>query len=187
MIDNIPVGTEPIDVAYDSDDGRVYVSNFNSNSVSVIFTGQPPSNTAISSAVDGNNNPVSNSGSTISTSITFNVQATAGTNPIAGFQCNLDGGSFNNCNANNQNEITFNNLAQGQEHTIKIRAVDSQGNVDSIPASFSWTITKHQQPPVNSNTVSNGRFGGHGGNAIAHSGNSNGGIGGNGGSDFKRS
>ncbi len=116
----------------------------------------PPSNTAITSAVDGNNNPVSNGGSTTSTYITFTVQATAGSNPITGFQCSLDGGQFNNCNANSQNQITFNNLAAGQQYTIKIRAVDSQGNVDPTPASFSWTILTPVQGAQNIITTING-------------------------------
>jgi hypothetical protein len=45
---------------------------------------QPPTQTAITSAIDGNENPVQNRSSTVSTSITFRVTAIAGTNPIAG-------------------------------------------------------------------------------------------------------
>ncbi len=108
---------------------------------------------SITSAVDGNGNPVQSGGSTTSTSITFTVQATAGSNPIAGFQCSIDGGPFNNCNANNQNQITFNNLASGHEHIIKIRTVDSQGNVDPTPTTFFWFVA---QP---NNNIANGGFG----------------------------
>ena len=108
-----------------------------------------PYNTTITSAVDGNNNPVSNGGSTSSTSITFTVQAPAGSNPVAGFQCSLDNSPFSSCGiaTNNAGTITFNILVKGS-HTVKIVAVDSQGNVDSTPATFSRFITQQQIPPV---------------------------------------
>ncbi|HEY6535572.1 MAG TPA: hypothetical protein VIY08_07210, partial [Candidatus Nitrosocosmicus sp.] len=109
-------------------------------------------NTSITSATDGNNNPIQNDGSTTSTSITFNVQATAGTNPLAGFQCGLDNGPFSSCNV----PITYNSLAPGQ-HTFKVQAVDSQGNVDPNPATFTWTVTQQQQSPPISNAGSNQR------------------------------
>ena len=145
------VGNTPLGVAYDSNDGRVYVANFHSNTVSVIATSQYPHHTTITSAVDGNNNPVSNGGSTLSTSITFTVKATADTNPISGFQCSLDNSPFSSCGTaatNNTGTITFNNLAAGHQHTVNIRAVDNQSNVDPIPATFSWFITQ-TQPPSN--------------------------------------
>jgi hypothetical protein len=31
-------------------------------------------------------------------------------------------------------------LLAGQQHTFEVRAVDTQGNVDPTPASFTWTI-----------------------------------------------
>ncbi len=138
----IPVGSQPLDVAYDPDNKDVYVTNSGSSTVSVIGISIPPTHTAITSAVDGNGNPVQNDSSTSSTSITFTVQATAGANDITGFQCSLDNSTFSSCGTanNNADSITLNNLAIGQEHTIKIRAVDSQGNVDLTPATFSWTI-----------------------------------------------
>ena len=58
---------------------------------------QPPTQTTITSAIDGNGNPVQNGGSTSSTSIKFQVTATAGTNAIAGFECSLDGSTFSTC------------------------------------------------------------------------------------------
>ncbi len=147
----ITVGTQPIGVAYDSGDGRVYVTNVGSNTVSVIATSQYPHHTTITSAVDGNNKHVQNGSSTLSTSITFNVRAIPGVNPITGFQCSLDNSpSFSPCGTaatNNVGTITFSNLAAGQQHTIKIRAVDSQNNVDLTPATFRWTVVQQQQPP----------------------------------------
>ncbi len=67
VIASIPVGYNPCGVAYDPDDGRVYVANEGSSSVSVIATSQYPHHTTITSAVDGNNNPVQNKSSTLST------------------------------------------------------------------------------------------------------------------------
>ena len=96
---------------------------------------QLPSHTTITSATDGNSNTLQSGGSTLSPSITFNVQATAGTNPLAGFQCSLDNGPTSSCNT----PVTYNSLSTGQ-HTFKVQAVDSQGNVDPTPATFSWTI-----------------------------------------------
>ena len=152
LVDTVSVGAFPQGIAYDSDNGEMYVSNFDSGTVSVIATLQYPSHTVITSATDGNDNPVQSGGSTLSTSITFNVQATAGTNPIAGFQCSLDNNAFSSCGTatNNAGTITFNNLEAGP-HTVKIVAVDSQNNVDLTPATFSWTIV---QPPSNTTITS---------------------------------
>ncbi len=72
LVDTVSVGSFPQGVAYDSDNGEMYVSNFDSGTVSVIATIQYPSYTTITSAVDGNGNSVQNGGSVISTSITFN-------------------------------------------------------------------------------------------------------------------
>ncbi len=77
--------------------GDVYVTNAGSKTVSVITTTIFPSQTTITSATDGNGQPIQNGGSTLSTSITFYVTAKQGTNPISGFQCSLDSGAFNSC------------------------------------------------------------------------------------------
>ena len=53
-----------------------------------------PPNTIITSATSGNGNPVLNDGSIVSTSITFQISATPATNPVAGFECSLDGAHF---------------------------------------------------------------------------------------------
>jgi len=62
----------------------MYVTNLFPNTVSVIATLVPPSDTTITSTVDGYGNTVQNRIFTLSTSITFTVQATAGTYPLAG-------------------------------------------------------------------------------------------------------
>jgi len=93
----------------------VYVDNSISSTVSIIATAQHPSNITITSAVDGNGNPVQNGNSTTSTSIAFTVQTTAGSN-VAGLQCSIDGGQFNKCTTNNQNQISIDNLTSGRAY-----------------------------------------------------------------------
>ncbi len=51
------------------------------------------------------------------------------------FQCRLDGAAFAAC----ANPVTYSNLADGS-HTFQVRAVDTIGNNDATPASYSWTI-----------------------------------------------
>src|SRR5215472_12034396 len=95
--------------------------------VSVISTTtpvQPPTHTTITSATDGNGNPVQSGGSTVSTSVTFQVTATAGTNSLAGFQRSVDNSAFSSCATMNPAMISYNNLATGQ-HTFAVRAVDT--------------------------------------------------------------
>jgi hypothetical protein len=105
---------------------------------------QPPNHTTITSVVDGNGAAVQSGGSTVSTSITFQVTATQGTNPIAGFQCSLDSNTFSSCATMSPATISYNNLAVGQ-HAFKLRAVDTQGNTDPSPATFSWTVLTPSQ------------------------------------------
>ena len=100
---------------------------------------QPPTHTTITSATDGNGNPVQNGGSTSSTSIKFQVTATAGSNLLAGFECSLDGNLFSTCAAIIPGTVSYNNLTAGQ-HTFAVRAVDTQGIKDPNPATFSWTV-----------------------------------------------
>lgn len=47
--------------------------------------------------------------------------------------------------------VTINNLASNQQHIFKVRAVDIQGNVDPMPATFSWFVV---QPPSNTTITS---------------------------------
>jgi YVTN family beta-propeller protein len=147
VLGNVTVGQGPVSSVFDPNNGYVYVTNYNTNeapgnTVSVISTTtlvQPPTHTTITSAVDGNGNPVQNGDSIVSTSIIFQVTATPGTNPIAGFQCSLDGSAFSSCATTNPATISYNNLAVGQ-HIFKVRAVDTQGNTDPSPDTFSWTV-----------------------------------------------
>ncbi|MFL5351103.1 adventurous gliding motility protein AgmC [Archangium sp.] len=52
------------------------------------------------------------------------------------YECRLDGAAtFTPCS----DPQTFTGLAEGS-HTLEVRAIDAAGNVDSTPASYSWTV-----------------------------------------------
>ncbi|MER2997777.1 Ig-like domain-containing protein, partial [Pontibacter populi] len=51
------------------------------------------------------------------------------------YEASLDGAPF----ATVSNPVTFNNLQDGS-HTFKVRAIDAAGNIDSSPATHTWTI-----------------------------------------------
>jgi hypothetical protein len=63
--------------------------------------------------------------------------------PDSTFECSLDGAAFGAC-ASPQG---YTGLAEGA-HTFRVRATDAAGNVDSTPASASWTVdTVAPSPP----------------------------------------
>jgi YVTN family beta-propeller protein len=138
----IPVGHNPFGIAFDSANGNLYVANSNAgnsegNTISVIATAasQLP-HTTITSVIDDNGAAIKNGGTTLSTSIHITFTGQAGTNPIASFQCSLDGSKFSACTS----PFIANNLAAGKEHNFQVRAIDSLGNKDPTPPKFSWTI-----------------------------------------------
>jgi uncharacterized protein (TIGR03382 family) len=74
-------------------------------------------------------------GPTRSTSATFEFDEVTPT-PGVTFECKLDTeADFTPCTS----PKTYTSLAQG-EHTLLVRAVDTAGNVDSTPASRTWTV-----------------------------------------------
>ncbi len=56
-------------------------------------------------------------------------------NEAATFECSLDGAAFSVCTS----PKTYTGLAVGS-HTFSVRATDLKGNLDTTPATFSWTI-----------------------------------------------
>jgi hypothetical protein len=110
-------------------------------SYNTVRTTPTPPETTITSAVDGNGSTITNGSTTFSGSIRFTFTATAGTNPVASFECSLDNSVFSTCSS----PATSTNLAPGK-HTFQVRAVDTLGNRDPTPSSFSWTIATVTPP-----------------------------------------
>jgi hypothetical protein len=110
-------------------------------SYNTVRTTPIPPDTTITSAVDGNGVKITNGSTTFSSSTRFTFTATASTNPIAGFECSLDNGVFSPCSS----PTNLTNLAVGK-HVFQVRAVDTSGNTDPTPASFSWTIATATPP-----------------------------------------
>jgi hypothetical protein len=123
--------------------------------------GQPvdtvPPNTSITRAVDGNNAILSltnpSAAATVSKSVTITFTGIDNVG-IRSFQCSLDGKPFANCSS----PITFNNLAFGT-HTFQVRAIDTAGNEDPTPATFTWTVLTPAQGIQNLKAFVNGMQG----------------------------
>ena len=80
----------------------------------------------------------------------------AGGSGVASFECRRDGAAFAPCTS----PQAYAALADGA-HTFEVRAIDTAGNVDQTPASFSWTIDTaapttniDSSPPALSNAAS---------------------------------
>lgn len=94
--------------------------------VPVDFTVAIPPNTSLTS---GPANPTSD------LTATFVFTGTGGTHPLATFACKLDTGAYEPC----ASPFTLTDLSVGV-HTLLLRAIDSEGYVDSTPASYAWTV-----------------------------------------------
>src|SRR5919106_5624478 len=93
--------------------------------------------TSIVSAVDGNNNTISNNGNSESTSIKFTFNSTdAGGAGIDSHQCNIDNSRYVACTS----PFIFPNLLRDGSHTFSVLSQDNAGNKDSTPAYFTWTV-----------------------------------------------
>jgi LPXTG-site transpeptidase (sortase) family protein len=79
-------------------------------------------------------------------SASFAFTGIDGGSGIASFECQLDGGGFSGCTS----PQNYTGLADGS-HTFNVRAVDSAGNVDSSPASYTWVVDT--SPPDTSITT----------------------------------
>jgi len=100
-------------------------------------------NTVIISATDGNNNLISNNGSTASNSMKFAFSGTDNQGvTISHFECSIDGQAFVTCLSTN----TI-NVADGT-HTFRVRSEDKDRIKDLTPASFRWTVDA--TPPATS-------------------------------------
>ena len=104
------------------------------NNIPCIDTIQP--DTSITSALDHKGDSVPSGGTTHSPTIKFTFTGTDNAG-VAGFECSLDGSLFTPCTG----PVTYDKLPNGI-HTFQVRAVDTSGNVDPLPATFSWTRGK---------------------------------------------
>src|SRR5215208_7674936 len=59
---------------------------------------------------------------------------------VTGFQCRINGGSFLPCSSPHRIE----NLEVGT-HTFEVQAIDSSGNIDPSPATFTWSVIEPVQ------------------------------------------
>jgi hypothetical protein len=139
----------------------IYIQTQSSNTTTnatTIDTTSPE--TQITSAVDSSNGANVQNGITMPTSsISFTFTGTDDdATPIARFECSIDGLAAALCKS--PVNLLNNNLTPGN-HTFQVRAVDTSGNADPTPASFSWTIVAAvgtlpplqqpslpQQPPI---------------------------------------
>src|SRR6187431_2318128 len=104
-----------------------------------------PPMTSIISAIDGNNNTISDNGNSESTSIRFNFSGTdTGGAGVDHLECNIDNSKYVACTS----PFVFPNLLKDGIHTFTVLSEDNAGNKDSTPASFTWTVDT--TPPMTS-------------------------------------
>ena len=96
-----------------------------------------PPMTSIISAIDGENNTISDNGNSESTSIRFNFSGTdTGGSGVDHLQCNIDNSKYVACTS----PFVFPNLLKDGIHTFTVVSEDNAGNKDDTPASFTWTV-----------------------------------------------
>src|SRR6188508_586205 len=96
-----------------------------------------PPMTSIISAIDGNNNTISDNGNSESTSIRFNFSGTdTGGVGVDHLECNIDNSKYVKCTS----PFVFLNILKDGTHTFNVRSIDRVGNINLSPASFTWTI-----------------------------------------------
>src|SRR6186713_346423 len=121
-----------------------------------------PPMTSIISAIDGNNNTISDNGNSESTSIRFNFSGTdTGGAGVDHLECNIDNSKYVACTS----PFVFPNLLKDGIHTFTVTSEDNAGNKDSTPTSFSW-IVDTSSPLISINTATDGN-----GNLLSNDGN----------------
>ena len=97
---------------------------------------EEPLDTVITSAEDGNEDPVGNETTTTSDSITFTFSA-VNNSTNAGFLCSIDNNEAEDCS---EGFITYEGLEIGEEHIFRVSAYIPEGEFDTTPATWVWTI-----------------------------------------------
>ncbi|HUB98595.1 MAG TPA: hypothetical protein VMS11_02105, partial [Solirubrobacterales bacterium] len=76
----------------------------------------------------------------------------SGTDPggsgVASFECKLDGGAFLACTS----PKALNGLSEGS-HSFEVRTKDNAGNVDALPAAYTWTVDSSIPDPPDLTTT----------------------------------
>jgi hypothetical protein len=101
-----------------------------------------PPDATINTAIDGNNNSVTNGGNSSSTSMAFTFSGSDIGVGLDRFECSIDGSSFSNCDT----PLQFTSLSLGA-HTLEVRAVDKVGNAAETPTVFLWTVVSPPPEP----------------------------------------
>ncbi len=99
----------------------------------------PPVTTIDSAPVD----PTDQTDATITFHGTDAGTGSAPSSGISYFQCRLDGGAWATCSS----PKTYPGLSTGT-HTVSVRAVDNNGNMELNPATTSWTFMDNNTAPV---------------------------------------
>jgi hypothetical protein len=100
-----------------------------------------PPDTIINTAIDGNNNNLTDGSETQSSSIIITFSGTDTSVEegeevgINHFECSIDGSSFSTCTS----PVQYDNLGNGK-HIVEIMTVDNSGNKDPTPSSFTWNV-----------------------------------------------
>jgi hypothetical protein len=103
-----------------------------------------PPDTQITSAVDSTGKPVQNGGTTTANSITFTFRGIDNTGSgVSTFQCSFDNRPYSSCGS----QINLPGLTVGS-HGFAVAAVDSAGNIDRSPATFTWAVTNPEPEPA---------------------------------------
>src|SRR6185503_4282736 len=108
--------------------------------------------TIINNVTDGNRTSITNGSNTRFNTATFEFSGNDTGVGINSFDCSIDSSNFTTCGR----PIQATNLTEGN-HIVNIRSQDGVGNIDTSPASFSWTVDT-VAPLTSINNVTNGNL-----------------------------
>ena len=89
----------------------------------------------------------------LSTTASFTFSGTDDASGVVWYQCALDGSAFDTCTS----PVTYTGLSEGP-HTFQVRALDGALNIDTTPASYTWTIDPGAGPALGATKSVTGTF-----------------------------